>query len=58
MIKETYSKILATGCKPLTLGGDHTVSYPILQAVKVIITIEINLSLWWGSERNLQTDNF
>ncbi|XP_022107571.1 uncharacterized protein LOC110988417 isoform X3 [Acanthaster planci] len=34
MIKEAYSKIVATGCKPLTLGGDHTLSYPVLQAVK------------------------
>ncbi|XP_022107582.1 uncharacterized protein LOC110988422 isoform X3 [Acanthaster planci] len=34
MIKEAYSKILTTGCKPLTLGGDHTLSYPVLQAVK------------------------
>ncbi|XP_038050548.1 guanidinobutyrase-like [Patiria miniata] len=34
MIKEAYSKILLTGCKPLTLGGDHTLSYPVLQAIK------------------------
>ncbi|XP_038051158.1 agmatinase, mitochondrial-like [Patiria miniata] len=34
MIKEAYVKIFAAGCTPLTLGGDHTLTYPILQAVK------------------------
>nr|XP_009687910.1 PREDICTED: agmatinase, mitochondrial [Struthio camelus australis] len=32
-IRECYGKIVASGCVPLTLGGDHTVTYPILQAV-------------------------
>ncbi|XP_037539733.1 agmatinase, mitochondrial-like [Nematolebias whitei] len=32
-IRETYRKIAAAGCIPLTMGGDHTISYPILQAV-------------------------
>ncbi|XP_053546307.1 agmatinase, mitochondrial [Bombina bombina] len=32
-IREDYQKILSEGCKPLTLGGDHTITYPILQAV-------------------------
>ncbi|XP_078805940.1 guanidino acid hydrolase, mitochondrial isoform X2 [Oryzias latipes] len=32
-IKEAYRKILSTGCIPLTMGGDHTIAYPILQAV-------------------------
>ncbi|XP_044068686.1 agmatinase, mitochondrial [Siniperca chuatsi] len=32
-IREAYWKILATGCIPLTMGGDHTIAYPILQAV-------------------------
>uniref|UniRef100_A0A3Q2ZNG6 Agmatinase (putative) n=1 Tax=Kryptolebias marmoratus TaxID=37003 RepID=A0A3Q2ZNG6_KRYMA len=32
-IRETYRKIVAHGCIPLTMGGDHTVTYPILQAV-------------------------
>ena len=35
MISEQYSKVIANGCKPLTLGGDHTITYPILQAIKV-----------------------
>ncbi|KAF0035900.1 hypothetical protein F2P81_011212 [Scophthalmus maximus] len=32
-IREAYRIILATGCIPLTMGGDHTIAYPILQAV-------------------------
>jgi guanidinobutyrase len=33
LITEAYHGILATGCIPLTLGGDHTLTYPILRAV-------------------------
>ena len=25
--------IIANGCRPLTLGGDHTIAYPILRAM-------------------------
>ncbi|CAM5166487.1 unnamed protein product [Eretmochelys imbricata] len=32
-IREAYQKIVAAGCIPLTMGGDHTITYPILQAV-------------------------
>ncbi|XP_028920180.1 agmatinase, mitochondrial [Ornithorhynchus anatinus] len=32
-IREAYQKIVASHCIPLTLGGDHTITYPILQAV-------------------------
>ncbi|XP_064155353.1 agmatinase, mitochondrial [Anguilla rostrata] len=32
-IREAYRKIVATKCIPLTMGGDHTIAYPILQAV-------------------------
>ncbi|KAJ8258100.1 hypothetical protein GJAV_G00193160 [Gymnothorax javanicus] len=32
-IREAYRKIVATNCIPLTMGGDHTIAYPILQAV-------------------------
>lgn len=32
-ITEHYRKIVANGCVPLTMGGDHTITYPILQAV-------------------------
>ena len=34
-IRKQFSKLLSTGCKTLALGGDHTVTYPILQAYKV-----------------------
>ncbi|XP_075418025.1 guanidino acid hydrolase, mitochondrial [Tenrec ecaudatus] len=33
LIREAYQKIAAAGCVPLTLGGDHTITYPILQAL-------------------------
>ncbi|XP_009461655.1 PREDICTED: agmatinase, mitochondrial [Nipponia nippon] len=33
LIRESYQKIVASGCVPLTLGGDHTITYPILQAM-------------------------
>src|SRR5215469_17077574 len=33
IITEHYTRVLATGCKPLTLGGDHTIALPILRAI-------------------------
>jgi guanidinobutyrase len=33
IIEAAYDAILATGCKPLTLGGDHTIALPILRAL-------------------------
>jgi len=33
-IELQYDKLLNSGCKILTLGGDHTITYPILQAYK------------------------
>lgn len=33
LIREAFRHILAAGCIPLALGGDHTITYPILQAV-------------------------
>ncbi|XP_058016933.1 guanidino acid hydrolase, mitochondrial isoform X1 [Ahaetulla prasina] len=32
-IREAFRGIVAGGCVPLTLGGDHTITYPILQAM-------------------------
>ncbi|KAL8198573.1 UNVERIFIED_CONTAM: hypothetical protein K2H54_016624 [Gekko kuhli] len=32
-IREAFQTIVAGGCIPLTMGGDHTITYPILQAV-------------------------
>lgn len=34
IIEEAYDEILAADCKPLTLGGDHTISLPILRAMQ------------------------
>ncbi len=34
IIEAAYHAILATGCKPLTLGGDHTIVLPILRAMR------------------------
>lgn len=33
LITGFYDEVLATGCKTLTLGGDHTIALPILRAV-------------------------
>ncbi len=33
IITAHYHTVLATGCIPLTLGGDHTLTYPVLRAV-------------------------
>ncbi|WP_394689755.1 agmatinase [Hoeflea sp.] len=32
IIAARYAEIFATGCIPLTLGGDHTITWPILKA--------------------------
>jgi guanidinobutyrase len=34
IIERAYNKFLAHGCKTLTMGGDHTITYPILKAVR------------------------
>jgi arginase family enzyme len=36
-IKVAYDNIVSNGCIPLTMGGDHTITYPILQAIKVCL---------------------
>ncbi|XP_060070652.1 agmatinase, mitochondrial-like isoform X1 [Ylistrum balloti] len=33
-IRNHFSGIVQTGCIPLALGGDHTMTYPILQAIR------------------------
>ncbi|XP_076435897.1 agmatinase, mitochondrial-like [Babylonia areolata] len=33
-ITAAFSRLIATGCIPLTLGGDHTITFPILEAIK------------------------
>jgi guanidinobutyrase len=34
IIEAAYDEILAHGCRPLTLGGDHTIVLPILRAMR------------------------
>lgn len=34
-IHQHYTKLLSSGCKLLTIGGDHTITYPILKAYRV-----------------------
>jgi guanidinobutyrase len=33
IIADAYQSIIGEGCRPLTLGGDHTITYPILRAM-------------------------
>jgi guanidinobutyrase len=33
LIASAYDRIVATGCRPITLGGDHTIALPILRAL-------------------------
>jgi len=33
LITSFYEGVLAAGCKPLTMGGDHTIALPILRAL-------------------------
>jgi len=34
IIEKAYDEILGHGCKPMTLGGDHTIALPILRSLK------------------------
>lgn len=34
IVERFYDEVLAAGCAPLTLGGDHTIALPILRALK------------------------
>ena len=34
-IRNAFTKLIQNGCKTLAIGGDHTVTYPILQAYGV-----------------------
>jgi guanidinobutyrase len=33
LISNFYDEVLSHGCKPLTLGGDHTIALPILRSI-------------------------
>lgn len=43
-IRKFISNVLKEDCTPLTMGGDHTITYPILQAVKVMIILILHYS--------------
>jgi len=32
-IETAYDRIIANGCRPITIGGDHTIAWPILRAL-------------------------
>lgn len=34
IIEQAFHEILASGCRPLTIGGDHTIVLPILRAMR------------------------
>ncbi|KAK4320483.1 hypothetical protein Pmani_008649 [Petrolisthes manimaculis] len=34
IIREKYNELIRDNCITLTMGGDHTITYPILQAIK------------------------
>jgi len=38
-IERQYDNILSNGCKIITMGGDHTITYPILKSFKVIFCL-------------------
>lgn len=38
-IKAAFSKLIENGCKTIAVGGDHTITYPILQAYKVSVKV-------------------
>ena len=42
IIHKHIGAIAELGCKPLVLGGDHTITYPILQGIKVCIALSFN----------------
>jgi len=36
IIEAAYDGIVAAGCKPLSIGGDHTIALPMLRAVSAV----------------------
>ena len=51
-ITEYFQKIMDANCTPLAMGGDHTITYPILRAIKKkygtvgLIQIDAHTDLW------------
>jgi guanidinobutyrase len=49
-----YDEVLAAGCKPLTLGGDHTIALPILPPSR-----GTGRSRWcWGRAADINDEMF
>ena len=61
-IKQHYDGLIKNGCTPMTMGGDHTLSYPILQAMHVCTSyLFLHLSLlliFCGSKLDIQKHHF
>ena len=36
IIERYFHRLVATGCRPLTMGGDHTIVLPILRAMRAV----------------------
>lgn len=55
-ITEAVKKILAKHAFPIVLGGDHSITFPILRAFDIPITlvhIDAHLDTWTGAKGNL-----
>lgn len=48
IIQKHVASIVNTGCKPLIVGGDHTITYPILKAIKVCLNTSASWYLEFG----------
>jgi len=55
-ITELVRKILAKGAFPIVLGGDHSITFPILRAFDIPLTVihfDAHLDTWNGAPGNL-----
>jgi len=46
-IHQQFTNLLSTGCKLLTIGGDHSITYPILKAYRVCNASANHLLFEW-----------
>ncbi len=56
-IQETYQSIVSSGCRVIALGGDHTVTYPILQAVRVNVKPIAGWRTKWSTVKPVLRDH-
>jgi len=55
-ITEMLKKIRAKGTFPIVLGGDHSITFPVLRAIDVPVTVlhfDAHLDTWNGAHGNL-----